>query len=122
MPGLAVHDFGDAIRFGASTGAEDETDLDKVKLDLELYEQFANGFIAGCRGTLTREEIALLPLGALTITLEQAIRFLGDYLEGDIYYKIHRENHNLDRARTQIKLVQEMEEKWEIMTNIIGGV
>lgn len=119
MPGLSAYDFGDAIRFGASTGAEDETDLDKVRLDLYLYEQYVKGFIEGCQGSLTSKELEMLPLGALTITLEQAIRFLGDHLEGDVYYKIHRKNHNLDRARTQIKLVREMENHWEEMNGIV---
>ena len=120
MPGLMAHDFGDAIRFGASTALEDEQDLSKVKMDLELFDIYAKGFFAASEGSLTENEIDTLPLGAKTITLEQAMRFLTDHLQGDTYFKIHRENHNLDRARTQIKLVQEMEDKWEQMKDIIN--
>ncbi len=118
MPGLSAHDFGDAIRFGASTGAEDETDLNKISLNLDLYELYVKGFVEGCGGSLTKTEIEMLPLGALTMTYEQALRFLADYLEGDIYYKIHYQQHNLDRARTQIQLLKDMEDKWEIMQKI----
>ena len=110
MPGLSVTDFGDAIRFGASTAAEDEPDLGKVHFDRHLYEVYRNGFIEGCHGALTPEEIRMLPDGAMVITYEQALRFLSDYLDGDIYYKISRPGQNLDRARTQIHLLQEMEE------------
>lgn len=119
MPGLAMHDFGDSIRFGASTAAEDEQDLDKVWCDMNLFELYAKGFIEGCGGRLTEREIELLPLGALTITYECGMRFLTDHLQGDTYFKIHRENHNLDRARAQMKLVQDMEAKWDIMNEIV---
>ena len=119
MPGLAMNDFGDAIRFGASTAAEDEKDLDKVWCDLELYEVYVKGFIEGCGGRLTEKEIELLPMGAKVMTYECGMRFLTDYLQGDTYFKIHRENHNLDRARTHIKLVQDMEDKWEQMNRIV---
>ena len=101
MPGLAVNDFGDSIRFGASTGAEDEKDLDKISCDMRLFELYTKGFIEGCGGSLTETEIRALPLGALTMTYECGMRFLTDYLQGDTYFKIHREGHNLDRARTQ---------------------
>lgn len=115
MPGLTHYDFGDSIRTGASTGAEDEQDLSKVALNLDLYETFTKGFLDGCQGSLTNREIELLPMGAKLMTYECGIRFLADYLEGDIYFKIHHENHNLDRARTQFKLVADMEKKWDIM-------
>ena len=88
---------------------EDEKDLAKVTLDLDLYQAFLDGFIKGAGDCLTKEEIKTLPLGAKTITLEQAIRFLGDYLDNDQYYKTAYDDHNLVRARTQIKLVKEME-------------
>lgn len=120
MPGFAAHDFGDTIRFGASTAAEDEKDLDKVSCDMELFEAYFDGFMEGCRGSLTKREVETLPMGAKVITLEQGIRFLTDYLEGDTYYKTHYEGQNLDRTRTQLKLVKDMEEKWEIMQNIVN--
>lgn len=119
MPGLSLYDFGDAIRFGASTGAEDERDLDKVELDLALFEAFARGFLKGCGGSLTNKEVEMLPTGAKLMTFECGIRFLADFLEGDVYYKIHREHHNLDRAGTQFKLVADMEKKWGRMEEII---
>ena len=109
MPGLSVTDFGDAIRFGASTAAEDETDLEKVHFDRHLYDVYRQGFVEGCRGALTEAELTMLPDGAMVITYEQALRFLTDYLNGDVYYKTARPSHNLDRARTQIRLLAEME-------------
>ncbi len=119
MPGLSLYDFGDSIRFGASTGAEDEQDLDKVRLDLELFEAFTKGYLEGCGGSLTEEEVKMLPMGAKLMTLECGMRFLADHLEGDSYFKIHREGHNLDRARTQFKLVEEMENHWEELDAIV---
>ncbi len=115
MPGLSVLDFGDAIRFGASTAPEDEPDLSKVHFDLELYRTFVRGFVEGCGGALTDAELAHLPTGAVMITLENAMRFLADYLEGDHYYKIHRERQNLDRCRNHLRLVKEMEEHLDEM-------
>lgn len=120
MPGLSLYDFGDSIRTGASTGAEDERDLSKVELNLSLFETFTEGFLKGCAGSLTPLEISLLPMGAKLMTYECGIRFLTDYLLGDVYFRIHRENHNLDRARTQFKLVADMERKWREMTDIVG--
>ncbi len=119
MPGLSHYDFGDSIRFGASTGAEDEKDLDKIKIDLGLFEAFTKGYLEGCKGSLTAKEIEMLPMGAKLMTYECGIRFLADYLEGDVYFKIHREGHNLDRARTQFKLVKDMEDKWDEMMAIV---
>ena len=119
MPGLSVNDFGDSIRFGASTAAEDETDLSKVSCSMELYEAYVKGFLEGCGGRLTDEEIAALPLGAKVMTYECGMRFLTDYLSGDTYFKIHRPEHNLDRARTQFKLVADMEAKWSQMQAIV---
>lgn len=109
MPGLSVLDFGDAIRFGASTAAEDEPDLTKVRLDLDRYHAFLEGYLAGCAGKLTKPEEDFLPLGAKVITFEQALRFLGDYLNGDVYYHTERPGQNLDRTRTQIRLLEQME-------------
>ena len=119
MPGLSVNDFGDSIRFGASTGAEDEQDLSKISCDLHLYEVYVKGFIEGCGGALTDLELDMLPMGAILMTFECGMRFLTDYLEGDHYFKIHREGHNLDRCRTQFKLVKDMEEKLPQMKAIV---
>ena len=118
MPGLSAFDFGDAIRFGASTAAEDEPDLRKVRLDLELYRAFAHGFCEQCP-SLTEEELRALPLGAFTMCLECGMRFLTDYLNGDVYFAVDRPKQNLDRARTQFKLVQEIERCWDSLTSII---
>ena len=114
MLGLAVNDFGDAIRSGASTGKEDEGDLEKIRLDLDLYRSYAAGFIAGCPD-LTEKEIELMPVGAKLMALECGIRFLTDYIEGDHYFKTAYPEHNLIRCRAQFRLVQEMEEHWEEM-------
>ena len=119
MPGLAMNDFGDSIRFGASTATEDEQDLSKVSCDMELFDLYAKGFIEGCGGKLTEKEIDLMPTGAMVMTFECGMRFLTDYLQGDTYFKIHRENHNLDRCRTKFKLVKDMEAKWDTMREII---
>ena len=119
MPGLAMNDFGDSIRFGASTATEDEQDLSKVSCDMELFDLYAKGFIEGCGGKLTEKEIDLMPTGAMVMTFECGMRFLTDYLQGDTYFKIHRENHNLDRCRTQFKLVKDMEAKGDTMREII---
>lgn len=119
MPGLAMNDFGDSIRFGASTAAEDEQDLSKVSCSMDLFELYAKGYIEGCGGKLTQKEIELMPMGAKTMTYECGMRFLTDYLQGDTYFKIHREHQNLDRCRTQFKLVEDMEAKWDTMQEII---
>ena len=103
MPGFAAHDFGDAIRFGASTAAEDEKDLNKVSCDMTLFDK----------------EVEALPMGAKIMTFECGMRFLTDYLQGDTYFKIHYPEQNLDRTRTQLKLVKDMEEKWDIMARIV---
>lgn len=122
MPGLALYDFGDSIRFGASTAAEDETDLSRVSLDLELYKQYVKGYLKGCQGSLTEKELELLPVGAKIMTLECGMRFLTDFLSGDTYFRIHRERHNLDRCRTQLALVADMERKWAQMADIVRQV
>ena len=119
MPGSALYDYGDSIRFGANTGAEDEKDLSKISCDLELFALYTKGFIEGCGGSLTANEIRLLPMGAKLMTLECGMRFLTDYLEGDHYFKIHRPEHNLDRCRTQFAMVKDMEDKWGKMQEIV---
>ena len=121
MPGTVLYDFGDAIRFGASTAAEDETDLEKVEMSLEMFSAFAKGYVGQLKGFITEKEIALLPLGAIVITLETGIRFLTDYLDGDKYFRTAYEKHNLDRARNQFKLVADMENKFSEMKKIIEG-
>ena len=119
MPGLSAYDFGDSIRFGAATAAEDEKDLSKVTMSLDLFRIFTRGFLKACPG-LTEEERKALPLGALTMTLECGTRFLTDYLDGDHYFGIHYPDHNLDRCRTQFKLVTDMEAKWDEMMKIVA--
>ena len=119
MPGLSVNDFGDSIRFGANTAAEDEPDVSKVSLDLKLYELYVKGYLEGCQGALTGQELAMLPTGAKLMTLECGMRFLTDYLQGDVYFKIHKKDHNLIRCRTQFALVADMERKWERMREIV---
>ena len=118
MPGLAAFDFGDSIRFGASTAAEDERDLERVRLDLERYRIFARGFVPACGG-LTEAELDSLPWGARLMTLECGLRFLTDYLNGDSYFSIAFPEHNLVRARSQFRLVEDMEEKWTDMRRIV---
>ena len=115
MPGFSAFDFGDAIRSGASTASEDERDLSRVSLSLDLYDAFSEGFLKGCGGSLTETEKEMLPMGAKLMTMECGIRFLTDYLQGDRYFRIHRPHQNLDRARTQIALAADMERKWERM-------
>ena len=119
MPGSALYDFGDSIRFGAATAAEDETDLSKVSMSLDLFEVYTRGFLTGCGGSLTELELQMLPIGAKMMTLECGTRFLADHLNGDVYFRIHRENHNLDRCRTQFKLVADMESKLDQMAEIV---
>ena len=119
MPGLSVNDFGDAIRFGASTAAEDERDLSRVHFDLGLYETYVKGYLSTCGESLTKTEKAMLPTGAKMMTLECGMRFLADHLAGDVYFHVSREGQNLDRARTQFRLVEEMENCWEQMQKIV---
>jgi len=118
MPGQVMIDFGDAIRTGACTAAEDEPDCSKVSCDTALFEAFTKGFLEGTNGTLTPLEKQTLPLGALRITYEQALRFLTDYLSGDVYYKVKYDEHNLIRTRTQIRMVADMEDKRDVLERI----
>ena len=119
MPGLAANDFGDSIRFGASTATEDEKDLSKVTLSLERFRAYAKGFLSACGDQLTPLEKETLIWGAKLMTLECGVRFLTDYLNGDVYFHVRYPEHNLDRCRTQITLVQDMERKWDAMQAII---
>lgn len=119
MPGLLVYDFGDAIRSGATHALEDEKDLSKVYIDLNFFECFTKGFLEGIHSSITKKEIEMLSMGVKIITLEQGIRFLTDYLDGDIYYKTSYEEQNLYRARTQLKLVKDIELKWDKLKSIV---
>lgn len=118
MPGFSASDFGDSIRVGANTGAEDEQDLSFVEIDLVLYEHFTKGYLEACGNALTKREIELLPYGAKMLTLECGMRFLTDYLNGDVYFKTHYPDHNLVRCRSQFKLVSSMEKNWDKMIAI----
>jgi hypothetical protein len=119
MPGSILYDFGDSIRFGASSAKEDETDLDKVYIDLELFETYVEGFLKELRPTMTEAEVLGLPMGAYLMTYETGVRFLGDYLTGDTYFKTHYPGQNLDRAKNQLKLIADMDEKMPQMEAIV---
>lgn len=119
MPGLAANDFGDSIRFGAATAEEDEQNLDLMHFDISLYELYVKGYLEATKDVLTPEEIESLPWGARLMTLECGMRFLTDYLEGDTYFKTAYPEHNLVRARTQFRLVDEMEQQFEKMQEIV---
>jgi Ser/Thr protein kinase RdoA (MazF antagonist) len=120
MPGTVLYDFGDMVRSGAALSAEDEPDSTKAGVSLAVFERLAQGYLETARGFLTPAEIEGLAFSARLITLEQAIRFLGDYLNGDVYYKIHRPAQNLDRARVQLRMVQDMEENFEEMRAMVN--
>ena len=120
MPGLSINDFGDSIRFGANHCAEDEKDLSKVNFDIQLFEVYTRGFLEGAQGTLTAAELEYLPWGARLMTLECGIRFLTDYLDGDHYFRTTYSEQNLDRCRTQFKLVKDMEEQFDAMAEIVA--
>ena len=122
MPGSMLFDFGDSIRFGASTAAEDEKDLDKVHFDIELFRAYAEGYCAAVKDSITPREAELLPYGAYLMTIECGMRFLGDYLAGDTYFGTKYPEHNLVRARTQIRLASEMEASFEAMGKIIANI
>lgn len=119
MPGSLIYDFGDAIRFGASTANEDEKDLSKVHFDMQMFKAFAKGFCAPLIQTLTDREWELLPYGAYLMTIECGMRFLSDYIDGDVYFSTAYPEHNLVRARTQLKLAKEMQENLEKMGEFI---
>lgn len=122
MQGSMLYDFGDALRMGGSTGAEDETDLSLVHFNEDAFRSFAEGYLAEMGGQLTETELGLLPFSVKLLTYECGIRFLTDYLNGDTYFRIHREHHNLDRARNQFKLVEELEQKEEALSAIVKEI
>lgn len=119
MPGLSLYDFGDSIRFGANRAAEDEQDLSRVYCDLDLFEHYTQGYLEECGSMLTPGEIKMLAFSARLMTLECGMRFLTDHIDGDRYFKISRPGHNLDRCRTQFKLVADMESKSDEMERIV---
>lgn len=119
MPGLVGHDFGDAIRFAANTCAEDEKNTDNVRIDLNKFDAFAQGFIGQVGNSLTQKEIETLPLGAITMTTECGLRFLTDYIDGDNYFGIKYPEHNLDRAKCQLALAQDMVRNYDQMKDIV---
>ncbi len=122
MPGSMLFDFGDSIRFGASTAAEDEKDLNKVHFDIELFKAYAEGYVGAVKDSITKKEAELLPYGAYLMTIECGMRFLTDYLAGDTYFATKYAEHNLVRCRTQIRLAGEMEEQFERMGTIIQNI
>lgn len=122
MPGLSGYDFGDAIRFGANTAAEDEPDVSKVSLDLGLYRQYTMGYLSQCAGTLTEEEVRLLPMSVWMMTFECGMRFLTDYLNGDTYFSISYPEHNLVRCRSQFAMVLDIERKMKEMSEMTNKI
>ena len=118
MPGLPHYDFGDMVRTGTSPAAEDETDLDKVVMRFPMYEALLRGYLQGAGSFLSPVEKSWLPFSGKLITLEIGIRFLTDYLEGDVYFKVRRPGHNLDRCRTQLKLVASIESQFDAMRRL----
>ncbi len=119
MPGYFHSDFGDAIRTGANIAAEDEKELSKIRMDIELFEAYARGYLSETFNTLNGIEKEYLAFAPLLMTFEQALRFLTDHIDGDKYYKIHHENHNLQRTRSQIRLLESMEEQYGEMREIV---
>ncbi len=122
MPGSSLYDYGDAVRYGACTAAEDEPDLSKIGFDMDLFRAFTDGFVGATAGNLTPAEIRALPVGVAVITCELAMRFLTDYLNGDTYFKINYPTHNLVRARAQMKLLCEIEARLEEMNAYVEGL
>ncbi len=119
MPGSMLYDFGDSIRFGASTAAEDEKDLDKVHFDIDLFKAYADGYCGAVKDSITDGEKKLLAYGAYLMTMECGMRFLADYLAGDTYFATKYEGHNLVRCRTQFRLASEMEKRFDEMNAIV---
>lgn len=122
MPGLALYDFGDMVRTTTSPAREDELDLSKVKMQFPMFEALVRGYLAAAAGFLTPAEIKFLPVSGKLITFEIGLRFLTDFLAGDTYFKVHRENHNLDRCRTQFKLVESIAQQEEQMNALVESV
>ena len=122
MPSSPLYDYGDSMRIGTNTAKDDEKDLSKVSCDLKLYEQYARGYLEACGDVLTKEELELLPYASIIITSEDGIRFLMDHIDGDTYYTIYYPGQNLDRSRTQLKLVEDMEKKLPEIKKILRKI
>lgn len=122
MPGSMLYDFGDSIRFGASTAAEDEKDLDKVHFDIELFRAYAEGFLSALGDSITEKEREMLPYSAYLMTIECGMRFLTDYIDGDVYFATKYPEHNLVRCRTQFKLAYEMQQQEKEMSKVIDEI
>ena len=122
MPSSPLYDFGDSMRIGTNTAKDDEKDLSKVSCNLEFYEAYTRGYLDACGDILTKEELELLPYAALIITAEDGIRFLMDHINGDTYYQIDYPGQNLDRARTQLKLLEDMEKKLPYIRKILQNI
>ena len=122
MPSSPLYDFGDSMRIGTNTAKDDEKDLSKVSCDLELYEAYARGYIEACGDILTKGELELLPYASLIITAEDGIRFLTDHINGDTYFRIDYPCQNLDRARTQLKLFDDMQKKLPDIRKILQRI
>jgi hypothetical protein len=119
MPGLAVYDFGDMVRSMANSAAEDERDLSLVEMQFPIFEALVRGYLASTGDLLTPREKQFLAFSGKLITFENGLRFLSDYLSGDIYYKVYRQGHNLDRCRTQFKLVESIERQEERLDSLV---
>jgi hypothetical protein len=122
MPGLVAYDFGDMVRTTTSSTREDEQDLSKVTMQFPMFEALARGYLASAGGFLTKEEKQYLAFAGKLITFEIGIRFLTDYLAGDTYFKVHRDGHNLDRCRTQFKLIESIEQQEEKMKCLVESI
>ena len=122
MPGSMLYDYGDSLRFGASTAAEDEPNLDLVHFDPDYFRAYTQAYLETLGDSITPREAELLPFSARLMTLECGMRFLADHIDGDHYFRIHREGHNLDRCRTQFRLVEEMEQKAAAMADIVSDI
>jgi hypothetical protein len=122
MPGFAPYDFGDMVRTTTSPAMEDEQDLSKVTMQFPMFEALVRGYLSSAGAFLTNAEKQLLAISGKLITFETGIRFLADYLMGDTYFKVHREGHNLDRCRTQFKLVESIERQEEKMDRLVESL
>ncbi len=122
MPGLAPYDFGDMVRTATSPALEDERDLSKVEMQFPMFEALARGYLSTAGGFLTKAEKDLLAFSGKLITYELGVRFLTDFLMGDTYFKVHREGHNLDRCRTQFKLIESIEQQEESMNRLVESL
>ncbi|MBQ8207604.1 MAG: aminoglycoside phosphotransferase family protein [Clostridia bacterium] len=122
MPGSLLYDYGDALRVGASSAAEDETDLEKVNFCIEPFEQFTRGLLESFAHEITERERALLPYSQLLMTFEVGIRFLTDYLDGDVYFKTAYPEHNIDRARNQFKLVRDIDARMDELNALVDKI